>query len=302
MSKPNTKSKSSLSGHKQKHHQRIQQADNDDDDHEFHDLPKEQPMKKKQKQSATQPILDTSTQQKSASKQQQQQQQQSASSKKKSGIAIATVPVVGSSSSTTIAVGADDEEMDSGDDDNDSETEGTQQKEVKIMTKTQAKESRVYDRPTVNPSDILPNLQSRTPSHVSTKQSASTVTPASEQLLAPLEHNVNSTVASTGEAALRKVIVVLVKASLETVKTKKGYELISADSHKHILQKLSKNPSEYRPDILHQCLLTLLDSPLNKAGLLEVYIQTEKNVLIEVHSSIRIPRTFKRFAGLMGSS
>ncbi len=46
-------------------------------------------------------------------------------------------------------------------------------------------------------------------------------------------------------------------------------------------------------------LLTLLDSPLNKAGKLQVYIHTEKNVLIEVNPSIRIPRTYKRFAGLM---
>ena len=52
-------------------------------------------------------------------------------------------------------------------------------------------------------------------------------------------------------------------------------------------------------DFFAQMLLTLLDSPLNKAGKLQVYIHTEKNVLIEVHPSIRIPRTFKRFAGLM---
>lgn len=51
-----------------------------------------------------------------------------------------------------------------------------------------------------------------------------------------------------------------------------------------------------------QCLLTLLDSPLNKAGLLQVYIQTAKGVLIEVNPSVRIPRTFKRFAGLMGKT
>jgi len=49
-----------------------------------------------------------------------------------------------------------------------------------------------------------------------------------------------------------------------------------------------------------QCLLTLLDSPLNKAGLLQVYIHTAKGVLIEVNPSVRIPRTFKRFSGLMG--
>jgi rRNA small subunit pseudouridine methyltransferase Nep1 len=52
--------------------------------------------------------------------------------------------------------------------------------------------------------------------------------------------------------------------------------------------------------ISKQCLLTLLDSPLNKAGLLQVYIHTAKGVLIEVNPGVRIPRTFKRFSGLMG--
>lgn len=48
-----------------------------------------------------------------------------------------------------------------------------------------------------------------------------------------------------------------------------------------------------------QCLLTLLDSPINKAGRLQIYIHTAKGVLIEVSPTVRIPRTFKRFAGLM---
>jgi rRNA small subunit pseudouridine methyltransferase Nep1 len=50
---------------------------------------------------------------------------------------------------------------------------------------------------------------------------------------------------------------------------------------------------------LLQCLLTLLDSPVNKAGKLQIYIHTAKGVLIEVSPTVRIPRTFKRFAGLM---
>lgn len=44
----------------------------------------------------------------------------------------------------------------------------------------------------------------------------------------------------------------------------------------------------------------LMDSPLNRAGLLQVYIHTKKNVLIEVNPQTRIPRTFDRFCGLMG--
>eukprot|EP00808_Paulinella_micropora_P019210 g34403.t1 len=97
----------------------------------------------------------------------------------------------------------------------------------------------------------------------------------------------------------KRVIVVLEKAGLETVKTKKGYELVSADTHASILKKYKKTASQYRPDIVHQCLLTLLDSPLNKAGHLQVYIHTDQNVLIEVSPHLRIPRTYKRFAGLM---
>ncbi len=49
-----------------------------------------------------------------------------------------------------------------------------------------------------------------------------------------------------------------------------------------------------------QSLLMLLDSPLNRAGLLQVYIHTEKNALIEINPQTRIPRTFTRFCGLMG--
>lgn len=44
----------------------------------------------------------------------------------------------------------------------------------------------------------------------------------------------------------------------------------------------------------------LLDSPLNRAGFLQVFIRTEKNVLIEINPETRIPRTFERFCGLIG--
>ena len=62
---------------------------------------------------------------------------------------------------------------------------------------------------------------------------------------------------------------------------------------------MGKKLEEFRPDVTHQCLLSLLDSPLNKAGKLQVSIRTKRNVLIAIHPTIRIPRTFKRFSGLM---
>lgn len=50
---------------------------------------------------------------------------------------------------------------------------------------------------------------------------------------------------------------------------------------------------------MHHCLLSLLDSPLAKSGRLQIFIHTQRDILIEVNPAIRIPRTYKRFAGLM---
>lgn len=95
----------------------------------------------------------------------------------------------------------------------------------------------------------------------------------------------------------KRLIVILESAQLETVKIGNGFELLNSDDHLNMLRKNNREP--VRPDIAHQCLLMLMDSPLNRAGLLQVYINTEKNVLIEVNPQTRIPRTFKRFASLM---
>eukprot|EP00794_Sanderia_malayensis_P014420 gene14420-15927_t len=79
----------------------------------------------------------------------------------------------------------------------------------------------------------------------------------------------------------------------------KNFELLNCDHHKSILKKHGRDLSSARPDITHQCLLMLMDSPLNRAGLLQVYVHTMKNVLIEINPQTRIPRTFDRFCGLM---
>lgn len=119
---------------------------------------------------------------------------------------------------------------------------------------------------------------------------------SSQPLETPAQIKINKT-----KYGKQPIIVLLDQATLETVKNKRGiFELLNCDDHRELCKKkLKKNPNDYRPDILHQELLALLDSPLNKAGLLKVYIATTKKVLIEVHPSIRIPRTYKRFAGLM---
>ncbi|XP_063343232.1 ribosomal RNA small subunit methyltransferase NEP1 [Pelmatolapia mariae] len=99
--------------------------------------------------------------------------------------------------------------------------------------------------------------------------------------------------------AERRLVVILEGASLETVKVGKTFELLNCDQHKNMIIKSGRDPGKIRPDITHQCLLMLMDSPLNRAGLLQVYIHTEKNALIEINPQTRIPRTFTRFCGLM---
>ncbi|KAI1820507.1 essential for mitotic growth 1 [Xylaria intraflava] len=130
--------------------------------------------------------------------------------------------------------------------------------------------------------------------------------PALPQLVA--EQNVPI---AASDKDTQRLIVVLSNASLETYKASHGgpgrmgmqredkYSLLNSDEHIGVMRKMNRDISDARPDITHQCLLTLLDSPINKAGKLQIYIHTAKGVLIEVSPTVRIPRTFKRFAGLM---
>lgn len=101
----------------------------------------------------------------------------------------------------------------------------------------------------------------------------------------------------------QRLIVVLSQACLEAHKIKSNngdrYALLNCDDHQGLIKHMKRDISDVRPDITHQCLLTLLDSPINKAGKLQVYIHTAKGVLIEINPAVRIPRTFKRFSGLM---
>lgn len=108
---------------------------------------------------------------------------------------------------------------------------------------------------------------------------------------------------SSKDKESQRLIVVLSQACLESHKVRSSsgdrYALLNCDDHQGLIKHMKRDISDVRPDITHQCLLTLLDSPINKAGKLQVYIHTAKGVLIEVNPSVRIPRTFKRFSGLM---
>lgn len=164
-----------------------------------------------------------------------------------------------------------------------------------VVNSKEVKESSVNETATTTNADPT----SSTTKNVSSTSSSSAVPPASllSQQPTPL---------TSGDKTTKRLIVVLSQACLETYKMNSSngpggdrFALLNCDDHQGLLRKMGRDIAEARPDITHQCLLTLLDSPINKAGKLQVYIQTARGVLIEVNPSVRIPRTFKRFLGLM---
>lgn len=150
---------------------------------------------------------------------------------------------------------------------------------------------------------VQPNKKQRTDTSSTAVPPPLEIAPTADAAKASIANQTNSAsiIGSSSNKPSNKLIVILDQAKLETIKNRRGnYELLNCDDHRDICKKkLKKDPKEFRPDICHQELLALLDSPLNKSGHLQIYIRTSRNVLIELHPSVRIPRTYKRFAGLM---
>jgi len=125
----------------------------------------------------------------------------------------------------------------------------------------------------------------------------------------------------TKNTSKKRLIVVLEGAQLEVVKVfiiflnitreyksyiyikrpkvNDKFELLNCDDHVDILRQSQRDPATVRPDITLQTLTMLYDSPLHRAGYLQVFVHTEKDVLIEVNQETLIPRTFKGFAPLI---
>jgi rRNA small subunit pseudouridine methyltransferase Nep1 len=91
-----------------------------------------------------------------------------------------------------------------------------------------------------------------------------------------------------------------VRASAKAQDRRPGQVLLDQNLHGAALGKLEDGARRGRPDIVHYCLLTLLESPLAKAGGLEVAIHTRHRLLIRVKPDTRLPRGEARFQGLMG--
>ncbi|KAL6509850.1 18S rRNA uridine methyltransferase [Orobanche gracilis] len=92
-------------------------------------------------------------------------------------------------------------------------------------------------------------------------------------------------------ASLKKGVV---RKSSQTVK------ILNSDQDANFLLKQKKDLNDYRPDILYRAVLAIFDSPVCKAGLVHgIYVKVNGGVLFEIKSHVRVPRTIKRFNGLM---
>jgi rRNA small subunit pseudouridine methyltransferase Nep1 len=65
------------------------------------------------------------------------------------------------------------------------------------------------------------------------------------------------------------------------------------------MTKLSESERRGRPDITFLSLMSILETPLCKEGLLEVYLHLQDGRIVEVRSDVRLPRNYDRFVGLM---
>lgn len=81
---------------------------------------------------------------------------------------------------------------------------------------------------------------------------------------------------------------------------KKATDLIlDSNFHHREMEKLEDKKRRGRPDIVHICLISALDSPLNREGQLKIHLHTRHDKIIEIDPETRIPRSYNRFIGLM---
>ncbi len=75
--------------------------------------------------------------------------------------------------------------------------------------------------------------------------------------------------------------------------------LLDRSYHHAAMSDLEEKEKWGRPDVVHFALLESLGSPLNREGLLQVYVHTTGDFVININSKTRLPRNYNRFVGLI---
>lgn len=77
------------------------------------------------------------------------------------------------------------------------------------------------------------------------------------------------------------------------------FVVLDRSYHHRAMKSLEQSAKRGRPDIAHFALLEALGSPLNKEGLLQVYVHTFNDYIITVNTETRLPRNYDRFVSLI---
>ncbi|MEM4735415.1 MAG: 16S rRNA methyltransferase [Candidatus Thorarchaeota archaeon] len=75
--------------------------------------------------------------------------------------------------------------------------------------------------------------------------------------------------------------------------------LLDQAYHGRAIMRLPNHERRGRPDIVHMCLMTLLESPLCKSRLLRVHLHLMDGTIVELEPDVRLPRNYERFCGLI---
>jgi rRNA small subunit pseudouridine methyltransferase Nep1 len=75
--------------------------------------------------------------------------------------------------------------------------------------------------------------------------------------------------------------------------------LLDVSIHHQLMESLPDHLRRGRPDIIHVTLLSVLGSPLCKEELMQVYVHTRDDHVIEINPLTRLPRVYNRFTGLI---
>jgi rRNA small subunit pseudouridine methyltransferase Nep1 len=75
--------------------------------------------------------------------------------------------------------------------------------------------------------------------------------------------------------------------------------LLDRSYHHKAMVDLKDAEKRGRPDIIHMVLLEALGTPLNKEGLLRIYVHTIDDHIIKVSSKARLPKNYNRFISLL---
>jgi len=75
--------------------------------------------------------------------------------------------------------------------------------------------------------------------------------------------------------------------------------ILDSSYHYKALRHLEDGYRRGRPDIVHFSLLYALGTPLCKKRMLNIFVHTRRNLVIEVDPETRLPKHYNRFIGLM---